>query len=143
MLDRIRSNLLRQLFLYWDEKRGHRRAPSRDDIDPAEMVGVLPNVYLIDVEEEPCRYRVRLVGTVLVNWYGWDITGRYIDELTDQVLPALNELVTTWGPWLTIGEYAKKPDRIMPYELLALPLSSDGSTVNMIFGGVAQAVLDE
>ena len=59
MLDRIRSNLLRQLFLYWDEKRGHRRAPSRDDIDPGEIVGVLPNVYLIDVEEEPCRYRVR------------------------------------------------------------------------------------
>ncbi len=34
-------------------------------------------------------------------------------------------------------------DRVMPYELLALPLSSDGSTVNMIFGGVVQAVLDE
>ena len=106
-------------------------------------MGVLPNVYLIDVEEEPCRYRVRLVGTALVKWYGWDITGRYIDEITDQALPALNELVTTWGPWLITGEYAKKPDRVMPYELLALPLSSDGSTVNMIFGGVAQAVLGE
>jgi hypothetical protein len=55
MLDRIGSNHLRQLFLYWDEKRGRRPAPSRDEIDPAEMLEVLPNVYLINVEEEPRR----------------------------------------------------------------------------------------
>ena len=52
MLDRIESNTLRQLFLYWDEKRGHRRAPSRDDIDPAGICEVLSSVFLIDVEAE-------------------------------------------------------------------------------------------
>ncbi len=66
MLDRIESNTLRQLFLYWDEKRGHCRAPSRDDIDPAGIREVLSSVFLIDVEAEPRRYRVRLMGTVLV-----------------------------------------------------------------------------
>ena len=99
MLDRVESNTLRQLFLYWDEKRGQRRAPPRDEIDPAGMFGFLPNVFLIDVEAEPRRYRVRLMGTILVNWYGQDVTGRYIDEITDQVLGALGELVTSWRPW--------------------------------------------
>ncbi len=143
MLDRIESNTLRQLFLYWDEKRGQRRAPPRDDIDPAGMFGVLPNVFLIDVEAEPRRYRVRLMGTVLVQWYGQDITGRYVDEITDQVLGALDELVTSWRPWRVTGEYERQTGRVMLYELLALPLSPDGAAVNMILGGIERVPLNK
>ena len=143
MLDRIQSNTLRQLFQYWDEKRGHRSAPARDDIDPAQMVECLPNVFLIDVEEEPRRYRVRLMGTALGRWSGRDLTGCHVDEITDQVLAALDELVTTWEPWLVTGEYVKKTDRVILYELLALPLSSDGATVNMILGGITQVLLNK
>jgi hypothetical protein len=143
MLGRIESNTLRQLFLYWDEKRGQRRAPPRDDIDPAGMFGFLPNVFLIDVEGEPRRYRVRLMGTVLVQWYGQDVTGRYVDEITDQVLGALAELVTSWRPWRVTGKYERQIDRVMLYELLALPLSMDGAAVNMILGGIERVPLNE
>ncbi len=143
MLDRIQSNILRQLFQYWDEKRGHRPAPSRNDIDPAQMVEFLPNVFLIDVEEEPRRYRIRLMGTALVHWSGRDLTGCHVDEITDQVLGALDELVMMWEPWLVTGEYEKKTDRVMLYELLALPLSSDGATVNMLLGGITQVPLNK
>ncbi len=143
MLDRIQSNILRQLFQYWDEKRGHRPAPSRDDIDPAGMVGFLPNLFLIDVEEEPRRYRIRLMGTALVHWSGRDLTGCHVDEITDQVLGALDELVTTWEPWLVTGEYEQKTGRVILYELLALPLSSDGATANMILGGITQMPLNK
>ncbi len=48
-----------------------------------------------------------------------------------------------WEPWLVTGEYVKKSDRAIVYELLALPLSSDGATVNMILGGIAQVPLDK
>ncbi len=143
MLDRIESNTLRQLFLYWDERRGPRRAPPRDDIDPAGMFGFLPNVFLIDVEAEPRRYRARLMGTVLVQWYGQDITGRYVDEITDQALGALDELVTNWRPWRVTGKYERQTDRVMLYELLALPLSMDGAAVNMILGGVERVTLSQ
>lgn len=91
MLDRVQSNVLRQLFQYWDEKRGHRSAPSREDIDPAQMVEFLSNVFLIDVEEEPRRYRVRLMGTALVHWYGRDLTGR-------PHAPSLCENSHWWSP---------------------------------------------
>jgi hypothetical protein len=143
MLDWIRSDILRQLFQYWDEKRGDRRAPSRDDIDPAGMIEALPNVFLIDVVAEPRRYRVRLMGTELVECYGQDITGRYVDEITDQVLGALHELVTTWRPWRLVGESGKTPGRVKRYELLALPLSTDGATVNMVLGGIVRVHLKE
>ena len=143
MLDRVQSSVLRQLFQYWDEKRGHRSAPSRENIDPAQMVEFLSNVFLIDVEEEPRRYRVRLMGTALAHWYGRDLTGCHVDEIADQVPAALDEVVMIWEPWLVTGEYEKKTGRMMVYELLALPLSSDGATVNMILGGVAQVPLDK
>ena len=143
MLDRVQSSVLRQLFQYWDENCGHRSAPSRDDIDPAQMVEFLSNVFLIDVEKEPRRYRVRLMGTALDHWYGRDLTGCHVDEITDQVLAALDELVMIWEPWLVTGEYEKEAGRVVVYELLAVPLSSDGAIVNMILGGIAQVPLDK
>ena len=107
------------------------------------MVEFLSNVFLLDVEEEPRRYRVRLMGTALDHWYGRDLTGCHVDEIMDQVLAALDELVMTWEPWLVSGEYVKKSDRAIVYELLALPMSSGGATVNMILGGVAQVPLNK
>ncbi len=142
MLDRIQSNILRQLFQYWDEKRGHRTAPSRDDINPTQMVEFLPNVFLIDVEEEPRSYRVRLMGTALVRWYGRDLTGCHVDEITDQMLAPLDELVMIWEPWLVTGEYEANIGRVLQFELLALPLSSNGATVNMILGCIIQVSLN-
>ncbi len=83
------------------------------------------------------------MGTALVRWSGRDLTGCHVDKITDQVLAALDELVTTWEPWLVTGEYEKKSDRGIVYELLALPLSSDGATVNMILGGITQVLLSK
>jgi len=143
MLDRIRSDILRQLFQYWDEKRGDRRAPSRDDIDPAGLIEALPYMFLIDVLAEPRRYRVRLMGTVLVDWYGQDITGRYLDEIMDQELGALHELVTTWRPRRLVRESGRTPGRVKLYELLALPLSTDEAAVNMVLGGIVQVDLNK
>ncbi len=44
---------------------------------------------------------------------------------------------------MVTGEYVKKTDRVILYELLALPLSSDGATVNMILGGITQMPLNK
>jgi hypothetical protein len=136
--EQIRSSILRQLLHYWDEKRGDRRAPSRDDIDPADMIEALPNVFLIDVLAEPRRYRIRLMGTLLGEWCGRDHTGRYVDEITEQAVGTLHELVTTGRPWRLLTELGRRSGGTKLYELLALPLSRDGTTVNMVLGGIAQ-----
>lgn len=136
--EQIRSGILRQLLRYWDEKRGDRRAPARDDIDPADLIEALPYVFLIDVLAQPRRFRVRLMGTLLGEWCGRDHTGRYVDEIAEQAIGALQELVTTWRPWRLIAELGRSPASTKLYELLALPLSGDGTTVNMVLGGIAQ-----
>ena len=45
--------------------------------------------------------------------------------------------VATWGPPLcAMLDYTHKDGRFVRYERLALPLSSDGATVDMLFGGI-------
>lgn len=74
----------RQLYHYWLLKRGHRRLPSRADIDPVELRDILGDVGLIDVEpgeaDGPPRFRYRLIGTAMVDFFGSDFTGETVEE---------------------------------------------------------------
>jgi len=70
----------RVLLDYWLAKRGGRRMPARADIDPAELVALLPNLMLVDVVGDPARFRFRLVGTRVVRASGEDRTGHFFDE---------------------------------------------------------------
>ena len=76
-----RSPALQKVYAYWLRKRGHRLAPSRADIHPEEMRELLPHLYLIEPVGSPPRLRFRLAGTRIVDEYGNEITGKFIDEL--------------------------------------------------------------
>jgi hypothetical protein len=63
------------LYRYWDTKRGSgRKAPTRRDLDPLEIVKLLPYVALIESEQD--GYRWRLMGTAIVTDFGRDLTGK-------------------------------------------------------------------
>ena len=70
------------LYRYWETKRGSaRKAPTRRDLDPLEIVKLLPNVAL--VEPEPDGYRWRLMGTAIATDFGRDLTGKRFGEYVD------------------------------------------------------------
>lgn len=50
---------------YWEAKRGGRKMPSRQDIDPYEMKSWLTGMQLVDIFHNPRRMIYRLVGP---NW---------------------------------------------------------------------------
>ena len=77
----IASARLRQLHDYWNQRRAGRRMPARADIDPLDIPRLLPNLLLIDVETGSGRLKVRVAGTHVVEMYGSDYTGRYLDEI--------------------------------------------------------------
>ncbi len=54
--------------------------PSRRDLNPADIVTMLPHICLVDVDDRTKRYRIRLVGTETVKALGADITGKYLDQ---------------------------------------------------------------
>ncbi len=72
----------RRLHEYWTEKRRDRSMPLRKEIDPTEIHELLPNVAILDIEDEDGKtfFRHRLVGTGVVDALGKDSTGRRVGE---------------------------------------------------------------
>jgi len=70
------------LLAYWQEKRGKRRMPARQDIDPVEMdKRLLPHLMLCELSEHGGAVRFRLVGTSLAKRLGFDPTGQRLLDL--------------------------------------------------------------
>ena len=137
--ERFRSDAIRELYSYWLSLRADRAAPARAQVDPMAMRRTLPHLGLFDVENDPRRYRVRIMGTEVVAWYGCDVTGRYLDEIDLGPDPApvfaiLDHVVATMTPAHMTGDYVKQDGRQIRYERLVLPLSSNGKETNMLLG---------
>jgi hypothetical protein len=70
--------VLRILWSYWKERRGDRRMPARDDIDPVDIPTILPHLQLVETVDG--RFRFRLAGTAIVEAHGAELTGKYVDD---------------------------------------------------------------
>ncbi len=147
MLDLIQSDCLRKIYAYWEAKRGDRLMPSRDDIDPSEIKPHLPFVFLIQVQEGQKRLLYRLSGTGLATRFGEEQTGRYLEDLDlgdvkDEAISSFYEVVSGCRPTHLAGEYRKADGRLIRFERVAMPLSSDQTKVQMIFGANDYIPLD-
>ena len=128
-----------QLLEQWNEKRGTRRMPGRQDFDPTELGPHLGHLILIDVEHDPLRLRYRLIGTAITSLMQRDNTGRYYDEIYE---PALLESIYESFHWIfahraplrSHGEAFYPDKNFYTYEVINLPLSDDDDKVNMILG---------
>lgn len=133
-IDRCNGDMVRELYQYWDSKRGDRTMPARRDIDPAELKHLLPYLLIVDLEAEPFRVRYRLLGTKVVAESGNDFTGRYLDEMlagdTEDEWETCYRLV--WRDKRPIFGAATVPmlgGDPFDYEFGICPLGADGETV--------------
>ena len=133
----FRDASLGEVRAYWDEKRGRRQMPSRADIDPLELKPHLGSLCLIEVQHRPLRMRYRLIGTEITKAMNRDSTGRWFHEIYHPALLADVERSYQWliehrRPLRAHGE-AYYPDKnFYDYEIVQLPLASDGETVDMV-----------
>jgi len=127
---------LLRLYRYWNDRRGELRFPPRASIDPVDFPYALGRVSLIEVQRNPLRFRYRLVGTLLTQHLGYEMTGKYVDDIPE---PAMREF--------TLSFYERALKRQEPlheagtalieryswqHEVLVLPLASDGETIDML-----------
>lgn len=134
--------LLRELHAYWLAKKGDRVAPPRSAIQPEEITRLLPHIVLIDVVGEPPRFRMRLVGTRVVEAFGQEVTGKFVDEIDLSTIGAAvlargRAAVAERRPDLHVWEYTKGDGRHIKYERLILPLSADGESIDQLLCGYA------
>lgn len=135
-IDQSLSGKVSELHRYWRAKCGNRRMPSRADLDPVEIKPLLPYLILADMRHDPLRVYYRLVGTGIVEAAHCDLTGHWLHEIDlDGNTPAWTRIyervAATRAPVFgsTRAIISLGGDR--RFDWVVLPLSADGSTVNM------------
>ncbi|MBK5263918.1 MAG: PAS domain-containing protein [Alphaproteobacteria bacterium] len=129
---------LATLYAYWVRQCGSRPMPRRADINPKDIVSVIPLVFIADICR-PLRFRFRLVGTAICNRWREDLTGRWLDELSfdgelEGVLEQYASVARTGIPRIDKEEFVNQETRYLHYQRLLLPLSDDGQMPNMLIG---------
>jgi hypothetical protein len=141
----LEQPVLAGLARHWLALFEEGRLPSRRHLRPAAIVLAMPYVALIDVVvPAPLEMTVRLMGTELVRWMRRDHTGRPVRELVEREAATGWEQVSwAWERRLSQRRPARvthdgdRPDgRPLGFEAIALPLASDGGTVDGILLGL-------
>lgn len=133
----VRSQVLRDVHAYWERKRGDRRMPARDDLDPLDFPALLPNVILVDVMPPDGRLKVRLVGTLVVQMFGGDYTGKYLDEIDfgeegQTIQDEYAAAATEANAIFTDHRFRELGGHTFDIERVILPLSDDGASATML-----------
>ena len=126
---------LAELFAYWDKLRAGRAMPRRAEIEPADIASHLRRVHLLSVEG-PDKFRFRIYGSGVTNPDAVDMTGRTTLEYSD---PAFCKLVTrhlsecaAQAKPVSYEVIARLDAEPYEYTFITLPLSDNGSDVNML-----------
>jgi hypothetical protein len=127
-----------EFYEYWLRKGAGKAMPARADIDPLDIPQLLANVFLMDVVRgTPQRFRFRLVGTRIAELEG-EMTNRFLDEF---VPGAAGTAMARHYEDAVEGRLSVRRETLhwrqrdyINYDVLLLPLSSDGRTVDMLMG---------
>ena len=134
--ERLEHPVLRQLFAYWEAKRGGRMAPARHEIDPVDFRYALGWVNLLEVHPGAKDFEFRVFGSLLarVLQQDTDLTstaGTDDAEFHAVAMQDMTRVITERKP-LRIFRDLQTGIRRYRFEVLLLPLSDDGETVNML-----------
>ena len=138
LLAMARSEGIRDLIRNWLSIHPGDRLPGRQHFDPAGIPRLLKSIVLTEVERDPYRFKVRVLGTAVADAFGRDFTGKYMDEVFEGHGESLShsmrvEVAKTGLPCLrpAVPGTFKGMD-IAPQEGIHLPLASDGATVDSV-----------
>lgn len=127
--DMLRSDRSREALRYWLSKAADGDVPSKQVMDPVEMVAFLPDIVLLDVVEGGPDFRFRLVGGNVRFHLQNDITGKLLSdvpnsEIGNRLRFALFDCVATHMPGALETRYRGPQCDYKTIEVLTLPLRS-------------------
>lgn len=135
----IRSPALRGLWSYWHGLRAGGALPGRAAIDPFALRPWLGHLLLMDVIDNGRDFRYRLHGTVLVQLFGSDLTGRLVSRLD---LPDVDRLLNEGRvpvasrDHLYIEATVVAEKKYVAISKLVLPLATTGRDVDILMVGI-------
>ena len=128
-----------RLLAYWHSKRGLNGLVSRTAIEPREIVGLLP--WLFIAEGSGPDWRFRLIGTGLCAGFGADLTGKSLQEIFQSdaaasLIHLYEAVATTNQPKTLKGRYKEAGlDHVTAEGVHLRIVARDGCTPQ-ILGGV-------
>jgi len=133
-LDALEHPVLIRLRDYWQRIAAGRPMPARRDFEPLDITEILPFIVLFDVEGEPPRFKFRLAGTAATERAGVDPTGRYFNDFPDSevAVERMVACVRDGRPFFVVDAFVWSEKPGLYYQMLTLPMSDDGETVNML-----------
>jgi len=137
----IKSPSLQRLYQDWKERQRGRAFPARADFDVLDLGYIIGNLSLLDVRYDPLRFRFRLHASGVTERVGYEMTGKFVDELPTREMREMvrrhyEAVVERRAPIVEVRARQIVDDRMLPCEVLALPLAADGSTIDMLMSGV-------
>lgn len=126
-----------ELVTLWRSRFMGDRLPARKDIEPHEIVKLLPEIMLVDVSRPGPEFHYRLVGTREVEFRGYDPTGRSVRDafagfdgnFCDGNYRAVVDLRR---PVFIIEYTPTKLGAVVRRDTVFLPFASDGEEVDIV-----------
>lgn len=118
----------RELYAYWEEKRGTRSAPERAEIEPGAIRGVLSDAFMLALDRS-AGHPVRLAGTRVCALFGREIKGEPFLGLwaaaSKPIIASLLAILADEWTGTVAGATAENVSgETIDLELLLLPLSA-------------------
>lgn len=131
----------RELYAYWEERRGQRRAPTRAEIEPGAIRQVLSDAFILAIENS-AGYPFRLAGTRVSALFCREIKDEsFLDlwatESRQAVIDLLAILSDEWIGTVAGVTAHNDGDETAELELLLLPLSAGRPALARIIGVLA------
>jgi hypothetical protein len=118
----------RELYAYWEEKRGTRPAPERAEIEPGAIRGVLSDAFILALDRS-AGHPMRLAGTRVCALFDRELKGEPFLNLWSSasrpIMGGLLAMLTDECTGTVAGATAKSADgELIDLELLLLPLGT-------------------
>jgi hypothetical protein len=136
------DSVLSALYAYWCRQRGAKPFPDRADISPLDLgPRLLPHIGMLELQPEAlAESRVRLIGTVLVDECGMDLTGKRLADYAAggylaSILSLVEEMLRHRAPVFNEGGFRWHEERAVMTRRLYLPLSHGGEAPALLLWG--------
>lgn len=123
----LKDPRLRRIFALWSAASASGKPPSKDFVAPDRLGDLMGWLFLYKVERDPLRFLYLVCGPKIVRRFGFDMTGKYVDEHPDPavakaILANFTAVIDTGRPSWRLS-VRRLFDHDMTTEALVMPLA--------------------
>ena len=140
---RMKHPSIRRLFDYWNERRGARLLPRREDIEPEAIRCVLADTFILSFAPT-VGHPIRVAGTRVCALFGREIKGdAFLDVFSTDARGEVSNLISVIADE-SVGVVGSASEQFsdahtLRFELLLLPLSLHGAGIARLLGALVPA----